>query len=79
MRASSGLAAVGLALAVLASPAAAATPLDPTGSHTVQLVHGFWSLVADVTGPGQGPQTPHPAPQVIPQRRRLKSRSGSTT
>jgi hypothetical protein len=70
MRASSGrIAAGGLALVVallLAPRAAAATSRDPTGSHTVQLVHGFWSLVADVTGPEQGRETPHPTPQAIP-------------
>jgi hypothetical protein len=68
MRACSGLTAVGLVAAlILAMPAsAAAAPLDPTGSHTVRLVHGFWSLVSDVTGPGDQTQTPHPPPQAIP-------------
>jgi hypothetical protein len=33
----------------------------------VELVHGFWSLVADVsTGAGDDLQTPHPPPQAIP-------------
>ena len=57
-------------LSVLAPHAAfAGTLSDPAGSRTVQLVHGFWSLVADVaTRPGDGDdlQTPHPAPQAIP-------------
>jgi hypothetical protein len=64
MRASSGLVIAGLALALGAPRAVAAVPLDPTGSHTVQVVHGFWSLVSDVAG--QGSQTAQPAPQVIP-------------
>src|SRR5690349_14691711 len=61
------------ALALLASAALlvprlalAAPRFDPTGTHTVKLVHGFWSLVSDVTGPDQDGQTPHPAPQAIP-------------
>jgi hypothetical protein len=44
----------------------AAPRLDPTGARTVKLVHGFWSLVSDVTGPRQDGQTPHPAPKAIP-------------
>jgi hypothetical protein len=47
--------------------ASAGTLSDPTGSRTVELVHGFWSLVADVsTGAGDDLQTPHPPPQAIP-------------
>lgn len=58
-----------LACAALLVPrlALAAPRSDPTGTHTVKLVHGFWSLVSDVTGPDQDGQTPHPAPQAIPQ------------
>jgi hypothetical protein len=57
-----------LALAALLVPrlASAAPGLDPTGSRTVKLVHGFWSLVSDVAGPDDGTQTPHPTPQAIP-------------
>jgi hypothetical protein len=57
-------------LSILAPAAAFGTTLsDPSGSRTVQLVHGFWSLVTDAaTRPGDGDdlQTPHPAPQAIP-------------
>jgi hypothetical protein len=68
MRASSRLTAL-LALAILIVPrvAMAAPRGTPTGSRAVELVHGFWSLVSDVTGPAQDPQTPRPAPRVIPQ------------
>jgi hypothetical protein len=57
-----------LTLAALLAPslASAAPRLDPTGSRTVELVHGFWSLVSDVAGPDDGIQTPHPVPQAIP-------------
>lgn len=58
-------------VALLAPSAASAAPrADPTGSRTVELVHGFWMLVSDVSGragPDAGPQTPHPPPQAIPQ------------
>jgi hypothetical protein len=68
MRASSRSIAL-LALAVLIVPrvAVAAGRVTPTGSRAVQLVHGFWSLVSDVTGPTQDPQTPRQAPRAIPQ------------
>jgi hypothetical protein len=58
-----------LALAILSVPQAAlaATRVTPTGSRAVQLVHGFWSLVSDVTGPTHDPQAPRPAPRAIPQ------------
>ena len=70
MRALSRLLRAVALLSVLAPPAAFAGTLgDPADSRTVQLVHGFWSLVADVaTRPGAGDdlQTPHPPPQAIP-------------
>lgn len=57
-----------LALAALVVPrlAVAAPRLEPTGSRAVELVHGFWWLVSDATGPGADLQTPHPTPQAIP-------------
>ena len=68
MRASSRLVAA-LALATILIPRAAfaGIPSDPTGARTVELVHGFWSLVADVRGPGapDDRQEPRPAPQAI--------------
>jgi hypothetical protein len=70
MRALSRLFGAVALLAVLAPRAAFAGALtDPAGSRTVQLVHGFWSLVSDVaTRPADGDdlQTPHPPPQAIP-------------
>jgi hypothetical protein len=68
MRASSRSIAL-LALAILIVPrvAFAAPRVTPTGSRAVQLVHGFWSLVSDVTGPTQDAQAPRPAPRAIPQ------------
>ena len=68
MRALSRLFPVVALLLMLAPHAASAGTLsDPTGSRTVELVHGFWSLVADVSaGPGDDLQTPHPPPQAIP-------------
>ncbi len=59
-----------LTLVVLLTPrpAIAGSPRDPTGSRTVELVHGFWTLVSDVRGrPGvdDGPQQPRPAAQAI--------------
>jgi len=60
------LALVALAALLVPRVALAAPGLDPTGARTVKLVHGFWSLVSDVTGPGQDGQSPHPAPQAIP-------------
>src|SRR6476469_3820166 len=58
-----------LALAVLVVPsvAFAAPRLNPTGARAVELVHGFWSLVSEVAGPTADTQSPHPAPQAIPQ------------
>ena len=74
MRALSRLLRAVALLSVLAPQAAfAGTLSDPAGSRTVQLVHGFWSLVADVAarpGDGDDPQTPHPAPQAIPPGRK---------
>jgi len=68
MRASSRFLAL-LALAILVVPrlAFAAPRVTPTGTRAVELVHGFWSLVSDVAGPAQDPQTPRPAPRAIPQ------------
>ena len=67
MRASSRLFAA-VALLALTAPRAAAAELytDPTGSRTVELVHGFWSLVSDVSKDAGDVQTPRPAPQAIP-------------
>ena len=60
-----------VALLALAFPrgAFAADRSDPTGSRTVELLHGFWTLVSDVSGrvgADDGQQSPHPAPQAIP-------------
>ena len=70
MRALSRLLGAVALLSIIAPPAAfAGTLTDPSGSRTVQLVHGFWSLVADAaTRPGGDVdlQTPHPEPQAIP-------------
>jgi len=63
------LAVVALLALMLPRGAYAANPIDPTGSHTVGLVHGFWTLVSKVstpTGQDDGTQTPQPAPQAIP-------------
>jgi hypothetical protein len=67
MRASSRLFAA-VALLALTAPRAAAAELytDPTASRTVELVHGFWSLVSDVSKDAGDVQTPRPAPQAIP-------------
>lgn len=69
MRASSRLLAA-LALATILFPRAAfaGIPSDPTGARTVELVHGFWTLVSDVRGRAGAPderQRPGPAPQAI--------------
>ena len=69
MRASSRLVAA-LALATILTPRAAfaGRPSDPTGARTVELVHGFWSLVSEVRGQPGAPddgQGPGPAPQAI--------------
>ncbi len=64
------LAALALIALLVPRAAFAGTRPDPTGSRAVELVHGFWSLVSDVSGrPGaeDGTQAPHPAPQAIPQ------------
>jgi hypothetical protein len=70
MRALSRLLRAVALLTVLAPRAAFADAFtDPTGSRTVQLVHGFWSLVPDAAtrrGDGADLQTPHPPPQAIP-------------
>jgi hypothetical protein len=64
------LAVVALLALGFSHAAYAATPIDPTGVHTVELVHGFWTLVSSVSGRtagDDGTQTPqHPAPQAIP-------------
>jgi hypothetical protein len=70
MPASNRLFAV-LALAALLAPRTmfAAPRLDPMGSRTVELLHGFWSIVSDVSGRADtdgGAQTSHPTPQAIP-------------
>jgi hypothetical protein len=63
------LAALALVAALLLPRVAyAGTRIDPTGSRTVDLMRGFWTLVSDVRGhPGadDGPQQPHPAPRAI--------------
>jgi hypothetical protein len=69
MRASSRLFAA-LALATILTPRAAfaGSPSDPTGTRTVELVHGFWTLVSDVRGQPGAPddrQEPRPSPQAI--------------
>jgi hypothetical protein len=61
----------GLVLVALALPAtaAAAPGIDPTGARTLSLVHGFWTLMSEVSGrgvPDSAAQTPQPAPQAIP-------------
>ncbi len=61
-----------LALVALVAPRAASAEsrTDPTGTRTDQLVHGFWSLVADVgarSTADDGPQAPRQTPQAIPQ------------
>jgi hypothetical protein len=70
MRAPSRVAAA-LVLLVMAGPAAAwaAFPGDPAGTRTVSMVHGFWSLVSEISSADQAqdePQTPKPSPQAIP-------------
>ena len=63
------LAVVALLALMLPRGAYAANPIDPTGTRTVELVHGFWTLVSKVsapTGQDDGTQTPQPAPQAIP-------------
>ncbi|HUR93943.1 MAG TPA: polymer-forming cytoskeletal protein [Gemmatimonadales bacterium] len=69
MRASSRLSAA-LALAALLVPrlAFAGTLGDPTSSRTVELVHGFWTLVSDVrdrAGDQDRSQQPRPSPEAI--------------
>src|SRR6266542_2629427 len=58
-----------LALLVLcATPAVASTPPDASGCRTVALVHGFWTLVSDVSNlrrPVQQEPGPRPRPQAI--------------
>jgi hypothetical protein len=59
---------VALLAATIANTARADSRSDPTGSHTVQLVRGFWDLVSEVSSlghPGQGDQEPRPRPQAI--------------
>ncbi len=69
MPASNRLFAVLALAAVLAPRAAFAAPgLDPTGSRAIELLHGFWSIVSDVSGRAAadgGVQTSHPTPQAI--------------
>ena len=61
------LAAVALGWLALPRPAAAVPhAADPTGTRTLRLVHGFWSLVADpreAGGTDSLVQAPRPAPQ----------------
>ena len=62
------LAALALATILIPRAALAGTPSDPTGARTVELVHGFWTLVSDVRGRPGAPderQQPKPAPQAI--------------
>jgi hypothetical protein len=64
------LAALALLAVLLPRAASADTHLGPKGSRAVELVHGFWTLVSDVSGragPDDGTQTPHPTPRAIPQ------------
>jgi hypothetical protein len=69
MRASSRLfAAVALATILAPRAAVAGSPSDPTSARTVELVHGFWTLVTDVGGQPGAPddrQEPKPSPQAI--------------
>ena len=64
------LAAFALLALAAPHPASAAPRVDPAGARTLELVHGFWTLVSDVSGPaagaGDGAQTPHHPPQAIP-------------
>ena len=65
-----GIAFVALALP---APAAAAPGIDPTGARTLNLVHGFWTMMSEVSGrgsPDSTVQTPRTAPQVIPPAQR---------
>jgi len=59
----------GAALLVLALPgtAAASPGIDPAGARTLNLVHGFWMLVSEVSGrPAADSVAQTPQPQVIP-------------
>lgn len=63
------LAAVALLGLALPQGAYAAAPIDPTGARTVELVHGFWTLMSRVSTPTHqedATQTPVPTPQAIP-------------
>jgi hypothetical protein len=63
------LAVAALLALVLPRCAYAAAPIDPTGARTIELVHGFWSLVSRVSAPkapDDGTQNPRPTPQAIP-------------
>jgi hypothetical protein len=68
MRALSRLIAIAVLLPLLGPRDAFADSVtDPAGSRAVGLVHGFWSLVTDVSSrAGDDLQTPHPPPQAIP-------------
>jgi hypothetical protein len=70
MRTPSGFLALIVSFAAGAPSAARAdTRSEPTGSHAVVLVRGFWDLVSGVSGhhrPGQDNQEPRPRPQAIP-------------
>ncbi len=70
MRTPSGLLALVTLIAAGASSVAHASPRsEPTGSHAVVFVRGFWDLVSEVSGrgrPGQDNQEPRPRPQAIP-------------
>jgi hypothetical protein len=61
----------GVALLALAMPASAtASPrIDPTGTRTLNLVHGFWTLMSEVSGRAgsdSADQIAQPEPRVIP-------------
>ncbi len=62
--------ATAVALAAFLGPraASAASRVDPSGSRTVELIHGFWAFVADARGHLDGDdrvQEPRPAPQAL--------------
>ncbi|HET6578446.1 MAG TPA: hypothetical protein VFG66_08990 [Gemmatimonadales bacterium] len=61
----------GVALVALAMPASAAASagVDPTGARTLNLVHGFWTLMSEVSGHAasdSAAQVAQPEPRAIP-------------